>query len=125
MTELQTAELPIAKLSPAEISQLEQLYTLREKSQVLEFIEKHPFLLPLLLEAPEKIKHYFPDTPLILEIKIDPEAVSMEEQELALYIASEIDPDESADKLFQFDRDGWEEVKIRSQEKLFINLGYE
>lgn len=124
MTELQTVELPIATPSQAEISQLEQIYTLREKTEVLQFIEKHPFLLPLLLESPNRIKSYFPDTPLILEIKIDPEAVSMEEQELALYIASEIDPDESADKLCQLDRDWWEKVEIRSQEKLFINLGY-
>jgi len=124
MTELQIVELPIAKPSEGEILKLEKFYTLREKTQILQFIEKHPFLLPLLLETPNKIKCYFPDTPLILEIKIDPEAVSMEEEELALYIASEIDPDESTDKLCQLDQDWWEEVEIRSQGKLFINLGY-
>lgn len=124
MTELQTAELPIAKLSQAEIIQLEQLYTLREPSQVLEFIEKHPFLLPLLLEAPDKIKHYFPDTPLILEVDIDPESSSMDDDQLAILIASEIDPEESVDKLCELNRAWAIDIQRISQWKLLVMMGY-
>jgi hypothetical protein len=124
MTELQTVELPIATPSQAEISQLEKLYTLREPSQVLEFIEKHPFLLPLLLEAPNKIHSYFPHTPLILEVDIDPESSSMDDDQLAILIASEIDPEESVDKLCELNRDWAIDFQRLSRWKLLVMMGY-
>lgn len=45
----------------ADIEALEQLYTFRGRTEVLQFLEQYPFLVSVLLEAPEKIRHYFLD----------------------------------------------------------------
>ena len=41
-------------ISQSDIEALEQLYTFRGRSEILEFMTQHPFLVPVLLEAPEK-----------------------------------------------------------------------
>ncbi len=45
-----------------ETKQIQQLYTFqdRDPGEVLQFIEKYSFLVPLLLEAPKKIYQFFP-----------------------------------------------------------------
>jgi hypothetical protein len=59
-------------LATLDIESLENLYNFRQKTQVLEFLEKHPFLIPLLLEAHPHIRQHFPDSPLFLEYVPDP-----------------------------------------------------
>src|SRR5690349_12582992 len=63
----------LAPISKAEIEQLDQIYTIRDREEVLSFLEEHPFLLPVLLEAPERIKPYFGEAALFLKINLDPE----------------------------------------------------
>ncbi|WP_249067927.1 hypothetical protein [Argonema antarcticum] len=46
----------------ADIEALEGAYTFRGREEILQFIAKYPFLVPVLLEAPDKVKHYFPDS---------------------------------------------------------------
>ncbi|NER33007.1 MAG: hypothetical protein F6J93_02825 [Oscillatoria sp. SIO1A7] len=125
MIKLQTTPVPKDTRAIADTEKLEQLYNLREREEVLQFIARYPFLVPLLLEAPDKIRHYFPDTPLILAVDIDPETVAgSEDGELVLLIPSSIDPDESVDLLLQMDADWWGNVEARAKDKMFINLGY-
>lgn len=81
------------------IQQLQEIYTFkdREPGEVLQFIEKYPFLMPLLLEAPDKVREFFPDAGLALKVNIDPESYSEESNDLLLLIKSDIDPEESVD----------------------------
>lgn len=62
-------------ISQAHIETLEQFYTLREKPEILQFLEKYPFLVPPLLEAPDKIRKHFPDEQLFLQVVPDPEII--------------------------------------------------
>ncbi len=107
-----------------ESKKIEQLYTLkdREPGEVLQFIKKHSFLIPLLLEAPQNIHQLFPNAPLILAIYIDPESSSQDDDELVLRIKTDMDPEESIDVLEELDDAWWLKASSISQGKMFINL---
>ena len=107
-----------------ETKQIEQLYTFqdREPGEVLQFIEKYSFLVPLLLEAPQKIYQFFPDAPLTLTVHIDPESYFEEDIELVLLIETDMDPEESVDVLEEFDYAWGIEASDRSKGKLLIDL---
>src|SRR5690349_3282540 len=79
-----------------EIESLEKFYTFRNRAEILEFLAQYAFLLPVLLEAPEKIRPYFADNELVLEVTRDPEIVDY--VQLFLKIIIEDDTDEAIDK---------------------------
>lgn len=113
-----TALLP---LSPVDIESLEKLYTFREPSEVLQFLEQYPFLVALALEAHEHIRKEFPDCPLYLKISIDPEIPSWDM--LRIGIDTDIkDPEEAIDRIERIDDDWWLDAEGRSQGKMFLNL---
>ena len=60
-------------LTQTDVAALEKMYALRGRYGVLGFIEQYPFLMPTLLEAPARIKSYFPYSRLILEVFVDAE----------------------------------------------------
>ena len=107
-----------------QIKQLQEIYTFkdREPGEVLQFIEKYPFPIPLLLEAPDKVRAFFPDASLMLKVNIDPESYSEESNELLLLIKSDIDPEESVDILEELDYAWGLDVSSRSQRRMFIDL---
>jgi len=123
MTEAQTDTIPTVGLSQADSDRLKQFYAFRDPERVEQFLEKHPFLVPLLLEAPAEIERYFPGDELFLEAVIDPEAASLEDEELFLLIATKIDPEESVEKLWELDDKWWLKAADMSQNKLEITLG--
>ncbi|MEH2280962.1 MAG: hypothetical protein V7K90_06400 [Nostoc sp.] len=109
-------------ISPADIETLEQLYTFRERTEVLEFLDKHPFLIPVLLEAPEKIRHYFPDSQLFLEVVPDRETIDW--VQLILSILMKLDPHEAVARLHQFD-DNWSRgLSHQVHQQFFTTLEY-
>jgi hypothetical protein len=122
MTETITPVKPLLEITPTDLAQIEKYYTLRNSAQVLEFLEKYPFLVPLLSEAPEKINQYFPGDSLVLESVIDPESESSDDGKLVLLIITEMDDDLSIDHLGQLDYFWWLKVARNSQGKLFIDL---
>lgn len=122
MTTGQASTTPRVSIDRTEIEQIEKLYTLRERSEVFKFLDRHPFLVPLLLSAPEKIRDYFPGDRLFLEVIIDPELTSPDDDTMFIIIASNIDPEESLDRLWQLDENWWLKASILSQNKLEINV---
>lgn len=122
MTAGKKSAAPRLGIDQTEIEQIEKLYTLRERSEVLKFLDNHPFLVPVLLEAPEKIRDYFPGDSLILDMAIDPESSSPEDDRLVLLIATDIEADESVDRLWELDNAWWLNAAQRSQHKMFIDL---
>lgn len=106
----------------ADIKALEHSYTLRGRDEVLQFVDKYPFLVPVLLEAPEKIGDYFPDSQLFLEVVPDAEVTDW--VHLVLSILMKLDPDDAVDRLNQLD---WNWVIHNSYEvrsKFFTTLEY-
>jgi hypothetical protein len=109
-------------ISPVDIESLEQLYRLRERSQVLEFINKHPFLLPVLLEAPAEIRQYFPDSQLFLEVV--PDAEIPDWVHLVLSILMTLEPNDAVARLNQLDNDWSRSLPYQVHQKFFTILEY-
>jgi hypothetical protein len=125
MTETITPVKPLLAINPTDWAEIEKSYTLRNSAQVLEFIDKYPFLVPLLREAPEKINQYFPGAHLFLQVVIDPEGTYPEgtsHDELFMIIATEMDSEESIERLWCLDEDWWLNASLGAQNKLEINL---
>ena len=122
MTTGQASTTPRVSIDQTEIDQIEKLYTLRERSEVLQFLNHYPFLIAILLEAPDKIRDYFPGDPIFLEVVIDPESISPDDDTMFIIIASNIDPEESLERLWELDKNWWLKASIPSQNKLEINV---
>ncbi len=91
----------------ADIESLENLYSFRGKTEILEFLEKYQFLIPVLLEAPDKIGHYFPGKKLCLEVEADSEFIDSAQLFLDIIIDGDADEiiDEALDKEEQLSED--------------------
>lgn len=87
-------------VSLTDIESLEKLYSWRGKTEILEFLEKYHFLIPVLLEAPDKIYHYFPAKKLYLEVEADSELIDSAQLFLDIIIDGDTDEiiDEALDK---------------------------
>jgi hypothetical protein len=102
-------------VSAADIEFLEKLYNLRGKTEILQFLENYDFLIPVLLEAPDKICHYFPGKKLCLEVETDSELI--DSAQLFLDIIIEEDADELIDEALD------KEEKL--SEDWYLHLPYE
>ena len=78
---------------------LEQFYMLRNRADIVAFLALHPGLVGLLEEAHAKIALYFPNSPLHLEVRYDPEESNLDA--LALTIISSGNYLDSLDKLYE------------------------
>lgn len=110
------------RVPQAEIELLNRWYTLRERAEVLWFLERYPFLVSLLLEAYGKIGDYFPYSQMFLEVVTDPEAIN--DHQLVIFIATNFDPDEADDRFERFDEDWWLDALDWAQGMLCINLEF-
>jgi len=109
-------------ISQADIETLEQLYTFRERTEVLAFLDKYPFLVPVLLAAPEKICHYFPDAQLFLEVVPDAEVADW--VLLALSILVNINPYDAVNRLKQMDMNWWVHTPYEVRKNVCTLLEY-
>lgn len=105
-----------------EIDLLERLYTFRGRPEVLWFLGRYPFLVPLVLEAYSKIGDYFPLSQVFLEVFTDPEGI--DEDQLVMFIATDLTPDEAVSRLDEFDEDWWLDALDQAQGKLCINVEF-
>ena len=110
--------------SPTDIDSVEKLYTFPGKTEVLQFLEHNPFLVPILLEGYEPTRKYFPDARLFLQVVTDPEATSKDDDMLWIYIErpKDFDPKKAIDTLEQLDDNWWIDAEKRAQGKLFIGF---
>ena len=84
-------------ISESDIESLEKSYIFRDKTEVIEFIKKYPFLLPVVLEAPAQIRPYFPEQKLLLQVINDPEIPNYIHLLLSI-ILTDLDPDEAMER---------------------------
>lgn len=83
---------------------LERLYTFRRRVEVSRFLQRHPFLVPVLLEAYSEIENHFGlYSQVFLELVSDPEVQGL--VELFGYIVTRLAPEEAGKRLQRFDRD--------------------
>lgn len=112
----------VISIPQADIEALEQFYTFRGRTEILQFLDRHPFLVPVLLEAPQKIRHYFPDSGLFLEVEQDPEVIDW--MMLVLSILIRLDPDDAVDRLNQLDWNWGLHNSYEVRSKFFTTLEY-
>jgi len=84
-------------ISQSDIETLEKSYIFRDKIEVIEFINKYPFLLPVVLDAPVQISPYFPEQKLLLQVINDPEIPNYFHLVLSI-ILTDLAPDEAMDR---------------------------
>lgn len=110
----------VLAIEPA-LQSLEQIYTFRRPEEVSQFLDTHPFLVPLLVEAHSKIAQYFGPSPdVVLEVVTDPEAIDY--RQLVAFIRTDLDPMEALASLDRFDKSWWLEASHRSRGKLCVHL---
>ena len=110
----------VAPLSPADIAQLDELYTIRDRATVLPFLRKHSFILPLLIEGAAQARRYFPEAQLFLEFYCDFEEAAL--NHLVVRVASALSPDQALKQLDRLADNWWLEVIPEAQMKLDFDL---
>jgi len=106
-----------------EIQGLSRLYSFRNPTEVVNFLQTHSLLVPLLLEAYPRIEEHFgPNPEVVLEVVTDPEAA--DDQELFAFIRTDLAPDEALEKLHQLDQNWWLDEADRANGKLCIHVEF-
>jgi len=107
-----------------ELTLLSRVYNFRRESEIFEFLEDKSSLIPLVVEAHERIRDYFePSTELVLEVITDPEAT--EDYELVIFVRTNLSPDDALSKLEQLDEEWWLDASSDMREKLCIHVEFE
>jgi len=106
----------------AAIELLERLYTFRQRAEVLGFLDRHSFLVSLLLEAYNKIRNHFPHSQVFLEVISDPEVEGVEE--LFAYILTSLPIDEALARLDSLDEEWFLDQLDRVGGRFNFNLEF-
>lgn len=101
---------------------LDIIYSFRNSSEVLQFLENNVFLIPLLYEINSRIKEYFPLSKNILEVINDPD--TEDNTYLVIFINTGITAREAFNRLKLFDESWWLRASTKSNKKLFINVEF-
>lgn len=105
-----------------EVRALDRLYIFKERLEVLNFIDLHPFLVPLLFEAVGRIAQFFPEPQLSLEVVSDFEFP--DSSQLVLSIETTLSPDEALKRLDRFDDDWWLDAAREAEGGLCIDVEF-
>jgi hypothetical protein len=86
------------------LHRLEEAYSFRDALAVERFLDRHPQLIDLLIEAhAHVVKHFGPDVHVVLEVVVDPESDIGEQ--LFAYISTTLTPGEALDRLDRVDEE--------------------
>ena len=107
---------------PQSIDELTSLYAFREPDEVVRFLNAYPHVIPLLNEAwPHIVRHFGPETPVILEVVPDRESEREDDDELFALIETELPPEEAGPLLARFD-EWWLANLRRAKHRLEFTL---
>jgi len=116
---------PQTKKHTEQLAEVAGLYTLEGRQEVIDFLNDHAFLLPLLLSATADITHYFPNTQCAIQVVTDPDELSRENATtLVLYIPTTLEPQEASAALERLEDALWPTIAGQDQGKLCINLAF-
>ena len=111
----------VTHASPDLIGLIERSYTLQGREVVCTYLERHPRLIALLLEARSMIPLYFSGVQVALRLVDDPEDYAA--QQLGMYILVPNDnPDTALAQLMAFDQAWWLDAMDRAFGDLFITI---
>jgi hypothetical protein len=108
------------KYSFSPIEDVLALYTVPQPEEVQDFLEKNPFLIPLVSATYENIRKYFTYSDVTLDLEIDPEDRT---ESLAAHVITSLSVEESYKQLKQFDWQWWLNVLDQARSEFYVNLG--
>ena len=110
---------------PQSIEDLTSLYAFRGTEEVVRFLNAYPHVIPLLIEArPHIVRHFGPETPVMLEVVPDRESGDEEDDELFALIQTELPPEEAMPRLDAIRNDWWLANVRRALNRLEFGLWY-
>ncbi|MBI3697210.1 MAG: hypothetical protein HY238_20540 [Acidobacteria bacterium] len=118
MTKEKTMGTPAAA---GPVPEIERLYRLRDRAEVLRFLRENPFLISLVREAYNPIQKHFAGAQVFLEVSPDAEA---EHEELLISIETDLDVGKARANLKRFDHDWWLHALDRAQGKVCIDVEF-
>jgi hypothetical protein len=105
-----------------ELVWLEQKYAVRDKTEIRQFLRRHPLLVQLLLDTYKEIKAYFPGSSIFLDMSIDLEEAD-DKENLIGSIATDLPPDEAIETLENFYDNWWWQASKKADGKVAFGLG--
>ena len=107
------------------VSSLARTFTFGDEQAVSHYLDRHPFLVPLLWEVDVKARQYIDVvSPLILEVVKDFESGSEEGDELFAMIPTTLPPESALQRLWRLDEEWWLEASRRGPHRMCINIKY-
>ena len=104
---------------------LKRLFVVGDQDQIQRTLKSHPSLMPLLLDAHQNIQRYFPGSEVMLDVSIDPDSLTGDNEELVVSIGTQLDGKEALKTLEQFYDDWWSHVSNEATDKIVIGLELE
>lgn len=101
--------------------QLQSLYEFRNPVAVRAFVDDHPYLVPVLLEAYTAIQQYLPASRMVLDTFIDREEGV--QSQLVLTVVMDVPVEEVTTRLVAFDEGWWLEKSRTTHDRLTITAG--
>lgn len=109
------------RISSAELALIGQLYQLRDRASVTQFLYGHHALSSLLIELAVVASVYLPQAALELGVVTDPEEGG---RELVLFLVTSQDPAEALAQLDRFDEEWWLDNRGRGRGEISVSLDY-
>jgi|GEM_PF-3902652 hypothetical protein len=111
----------VTRASREQIDLIERMYILQGREAIRSYLECHPHLISLLLEAWSMIPLYFSGMPIILRLVEDPEGY--QPPQIGVYILVPNDnPDAALARLTAFDQEWWLDAMDRAFGDLFMTI---
>ncbi len=94
----------------------------RNKREIIFHLSKYPELIPIITQAPRKIRNYFPKSPIVLEMRKDPEEGS---SILMLYIQTSLSAEEAFNNLDMIDEIWWFNTSKKTSCNLCLHVEFQ
>jgi hypothetical protein len=110
-------------IAPDLLKALEDNFDLVNRDEIIHFIQDHPALAPLVLEARRVLRGVFdPGSDLALEVLVDPDDDALDDCHLYLLIRTPLSSSDALARLDQFDKEWWLEHLNRANGDLTISI---
>lgn len=100
----------------SQIKEIRNKYIMGNEIQIVEYLSKNQALIPILIEAEQKIKNVFIDGQLELKL--------IEKTKLGIFLITKLDADEAFDNLKVLDHTWWLNASCQINEKIEIYIDF-
>ena len=105
------------------IGRIAKSYEVEDTEAVESYLDKHPSLYDLVIEARQEITtHFDSGTSVLLDVAVDPEGI--DDPELVLRVQTKLPVNLAMERLAAFDQAWWLPNLRRSQQRLTIDLQF-